>query len=118
MHPDANIRRVVAESLIRIGAVHFQQEAPFRFTSGIYSPVYVDCRRPISFVSERNLIIRSALDILSDFHYDVVAGGETAGIAYAAILAHALEKELVYVRKQNKGFGRNLLIEGDFNPGV
>lgn len=112
-----DIRYKVADSLIRIGAVHFRQEPPFRFTSGTYSPVYVDCRRPISFVLERNLIISAAVEILSDSQFDVIAGGETAGIPYAAILAHVLGKEMVYVRKQPKGFGKNLLIEGEFKPG-
>jgi len=41
-----------------------------------------------------------------------VAGGETAGIPYAAWIADALSLPMLYVRKQPKGFGRNAQIEG------
>jgi orotate phosphoribosyltransferase len=46
-----------------------------------------------------------------------VAGGETAGIPYAAWLADRLMLPMCYVRKQPKGFGRNARIEGDLQPG-
>ena len=48
---------------------------------------------------------------------DVVAGGETAGIPFAAFLAALAKKPMVYVRKQPKGFGRMAQIEGDLKPG-
>ena len=45
--------------------------------------------------------------------FDVVAGGETAGIPYAAWIADRLGLPMQYVRKKPKGFGRNAQIEGD-----
>ena len=48
---------------------------------------------------------------------DVVAGGETAGIPFAAFLAALAKKPMIYVRKQPKGFGRMAQIEGDLKPG-
>ena len=53
----------------------------------------------------------------SDLKIDVVAGGETAGIPYAAWIAQATDKPMLYVRKQPKGFGRNAQIEGDLGEG-
>jgi orotate phosphoribosyltransferase len=47
----------------------------------------------------------------------VVAGGETAGIPFAAFLAALAKKSMIYVRKQPKGFGRMAQIEGDLKPG-
>jgi orotate phosphoribosyltransferase len=44
--------------------------------------------------------------------FDVVAGGETAGIPFAAWMADRLMLPMQYVRKQPKGFGRNEQIEG------
>src|SRR5207245_128415 len=49
---------------------------------------------------------------------DVVAGGETAGIAYAAWIAERLALPMQYVRKKPKGFGRNAQIEGDIREGA
>ena len=47
----------------------------------------------------------------------MVAGGETAGIPFAAFLAALAKKPMIYVRKQPKGFGRMAQIEGDLKPG-
>jgi len=44
---------------------------------------------------------------------DVIAGGETAGIPFAAWIADRLMLPMQYVRKKPKGFGRNAQIEGD-----
>jgi orotate phosphoribosyltransferase len=48
---------------------------------------------------------------------DVVAGGETAGIPFAAWLAERMALPMIYVRKKPKGFGRNAQIEGDLAEG-
>ena len=48
---------------------------------------------------------------------DVVAGGETAGIPFAAWLADRMMLPMQYIRKKPKGFGRNAQIEGDLHPG-
>ena len=47
--------------------------------------------------------------------FDLVAGGETAGIPYAAFISEKIKKPMVYIRKQPKGFGKNQQIEGNFN---
>jgi orotate phosphoribosyltransferase len=49
--------------------------------------------------------------------FDSVAGGETAGIAFAAWVAERLNLPMQYVRKKAKGFGRNTQIEGELKPG-
>jgi orotate phosphoribosyltransferase len=41
-----------------------------------------------------------------------VAGGETAGIPYAAFLSDRLNLPMLYIRKKPKGFGRMSQIEG------
>ena len=45
----------------------------------------------------------------------IIAGGETAGIPYAAYISEKLKKPMVYIRKKPKGFGINKQIEGDFH---
>ena len=70
-----------AEILIDIGAVSISVEKPFTLTSGKKSPVYVDCRKIISFPKERNM--KMALQILQNrASFDVIAISETAGIPF------------------------------------
>ena len=41
-----------------------------------------------------------------------IAGGETAGIPFAAFVAERMALPMTYVRKKPKGYGRNARIEG------
>ncbi len=45
------------------------------------------------------------------------AGGETAGIPFAAWIADKMNLPMQYVRKKPKGFGRDAQIEGDIHEG-
>ena len=107
---------IIAEKLINIGSVKFSFEKHFTLTSGLKSPVYVDCRKIISFMDERELIMNEALNYFekNKIQFDLVAGGETAGIPYAAIISEKIKKPMVYIRKKPKGFGQNQQIEGNF----
>ena len=107
---------IIAEKLIDIESVKFSFENHFTLTSGLKSPVYVDCRKIISFIDERELIMNEALSYFekNKIQFDLVAGGETAGIPYAAIISEKIKKPMVYVRKKPKGFGQNQQIEGHF----
>ena len=110
--------RRVSDLLLDIEAVHIRPHEPFTFTSGLKSPVYVDCRKIISFPVARTAIMDAAAETLGRLEpFDVVAGGETAGIPFAAWLAERLNLPMVYVRKQPKGFGRNARIEGHMREG-
>lgn len=106
----------VAKILLEIEAVNFRPEEPYILTSGKASPVYIDCRKLISFNRARRTVMSLAKDMLQQnagFEvFDYVAGGETAGIPYAAWMADQLDSSMLYVRKKPKGFGRNAQIEG------
>jgi orotate phosphoribosyltransferase len=106
----------IAEKLIDIQSVQFSFDKNFILTSGLKSPVYVDCRKIISFVDERNFIMNESIKYLknNNLEFDLVAGGETAGIPYAAIIAEKLNKPMLYIRKKPKSFGKNQQIEGVF----
>ena len=108
---------IIAEKLIDIKSVQFSFNNHFTLTSGLKSPVYVDCRKIISFVEERTFIMDAALKYLrtNNLEFDLVAGGETAGIPYAAFISEKIKKPMIYIRKQPKGFGKNQQIEGSFN---
>jgi orotate phosphoribosyltransferase len=110
-----------AQYYLDTGAVRFMQDKPFIFTSGWASPVYNDSRWLISFPDVRTALMDFAVatidrDIGRD-KIDAVAGGETAGIAFAAWVADRLHLPMQYVRKKPKGFGRGAQIEGKLDPG-
>ena len=111
-----------AGHLLDIGAVHLRPSDPFTLTSGRQSPTYVDCRKIISFPDARNALMEMAVTCLESAigwdNIDVLAGGETAGIPFAAFLAERTGKPMVYVRKEPKGFGRGAQIEGTFEDGA
>ena len=119
--PKDEIARLTAGMLLEVGAVHFNAAEPFTLASGLPSPTYIDCRKLISFPR-----IRSAtMDFLTctvlreaGFEaFDCVAGGETAGIPFSALIAERLALPMTYVRKKPKGYGRNARIEGVMGDG-
>jgi orotate phosphoribosyltransferase len=118
---DALARRErMARILIDIGAVGARPDEPFTLTSGAKSPVYIDCRRLISFVGEREEAMAMMEALVKETvrePIEYVAGGETAGIPYAAFLSARMRVPMLYVRKQAKGFGRNAQVEGDVVDG-
>jgi orotate phosphoribosyltransferase len=111
-----------ARMMLEIKTFQFNAKQPFVFTSGWASPVYVDCRKIISYPRLRSAMMDfSAATILNEVGYeslDVVTGGETAGIPFAAWIADKLSLPMQYVRKKAKGFGRNAQIEGEVIPGA
>jgi len=115
------IAELTAKMLIEVEAVRFMTEKPFIFTSGWASPVYTDCRRLISFPRVRRTLIDFGVATIEREigfeQFDAVAGGETAGIPFAAWMADRLMLPMQYVRKKPKGFGRNAQIEGRIDPG-
>lgn len=120
--PDKDlIAELVAKMLWEIGAVHFRADEPYKFTSGLASPVYIDCRKLISYPRIRSAVsdfgVATVMRNAGFEKYDCIAGGETAGIPYAAFIAERMALPMIYIRKKPKGFGRNARIEGDLKEG-
>jgi len=114
--PKDEIARLTARALLEIGAVHFNATTPFNLASGLPSPTYIDCRKLISYPRIRSMLMDFlSLTVLRDAGFeafDNVAGGETAGIPFAALVAERLALPMTYIRKKPKGYGRNARIEG------
>ena len=112
---------VTAKMLVEVGAVNFNAKEPFILTSGWASPGYLDCRRLISFPRVRETLMEFGVSkILKNAgfeQFDAIAGGETAGIPFAAWIAERMMLPMQYVRKKPKGFGRNAQIEGVIEEG-
>jgi orotate phosphoribosyltransferase len=113
------IARQAAGILLQTESVLLNAREPFQYTSGHIGPVYVDCRRPLSFPQERtklmDLAVQSLKEAETDKPFDLIAGAETAGIPYGALLSERLGKPFIYVRKKPKGHGRMSQIEGTFD---
>jgi orotate phosphoribosyltransferase len=109
-------RQKIANILLSIGCVNINFKNKFILTSGKKSPVYVDCRKLVSFPKEREIIINEMSKQIKDIYKGeiIVAGGETAGIPYSSFISQKLKLPMVYIRKQPKGFGKGKLIEGEF----
>jgi orotate phosphoribosyltransferase len=117
----ATIARLTAGMLLETRSVNFRPEDPYILASGLPSPTYIDCRRLIGFPRVRSTLMDfMAATVLRDAGFeafDVIAGGETAGIPFATLLAERLALPMAYVRKKPKGYGRNARIEGPMAEG-
>lgn len=117
----SEVSKRVAEMLLSTGSIQVYQDKPFVFVSGRISPVYIDCRKLLSFSAQREYIVtalaKTAEADIGLESIDVVAGGETAGIPYASFVAHILKKPMIYIRKQPKGYGGTKQIEGILEAG-
>jgi orotate phosphoribosyltransferase len=121
-YPDApEMARLTARMLLEIKAVHFNAETPFTLASGLPSPTYIDCRKLISYPRIRatlmDFLTVTVMRNAGFEAFDNIAGGETAGIPFAAMVAERMALPMTYVRKKPKGYGRNARIEGEMREG-
>ena len=117
----AVMARLTARMLLDIQAVHFNAREPFTHASGNKAPTYIDCRKLISFPRIRSTLMDFLVaKVMGDAGFeafDNIAGGETAGIPFAAMVAERMALPMTYVRKKPKGYGRNARIEGVMTEG-
>lgn len=121
-YPDSTeIARLTARMLLEIKAVHFNAREPFKLASGLPSPTYIDCRKLISYPRIRatlmDFLTVTVMRNAGFEAFDNIAGGETAGIPFAAFVAERMALPMTYVRKKPKGYGRNARIEGAMTEG-
>ncbi len=114
MTSPAEMATATAKVLIETKSVLFNIDPPYTYTSGRKGPVYTDVRRLISFPAQRTQLMDYAAEMIKTNcpNLELVAGGETAGIPYAAFVSERLKLPMLYVRKKPKGHGRNAQIEG------
>lgn len=119
--PREEIARLTARMLLEIGAVNFNTREPYTLASGLPSPSYIDCRKLISYPRIRSTLMDFlTVTVMRDAGFeafDNIAGGETAGIPFAALVAERMGLPMTYVRKKPKGYGRNARIEGAMTEG-
>ena len=111
---------ITAEILLNLKCINFSPKKQFKLTSGKKSPIYCDCRRLISFPKEMKTITNLAVKKIKSLNnlnkISNIAGGESAGIPFATLIASKLNLPMTYIRKEKKKFGKNSQIEGVIKP--
>lgn len=104
----------IAETLLKLNAVILRTKPPFRWVSGILSPIYTDNRILMSYPGEREFIVGSFIKLIkkNKLKFDGFAATATAGIPWAAWIAQKMKKPMVYVRNESKDHGKENLVEG------
>jgi len=113
------VDRLLARSLMDLGAVLLRPSAPFTWASGWHSPIYCDNRRILSSPEVRFFVAQALADEAARLYpeAEVVAGVATGAIAHGVLAADRLGKPFVYVRPKPKDHGTGSQIEGVLEPG-
>ena len=119
MSREKEIKKLIAEDLLRIKAVFLRPEDPFTWASGIKSPIYCDNRLTLTDVEARDAVENGLAELIKTNYpeAEVLMGTSTAGIAHAAITGHLLNMPMGYVRSGAKDHGRQNQIEGRLEKG-
>jgi uridine monophosphate synthetase len=113
-------RKVVADTLFRIGAIKFgefrlklhekQPNAPL-------SPIYVDLRLLRSFPEAMEETVALYRELARPLAHNLLADVPTAATPIVAILSHITKIPMISPRMDGKGHGAGRSIDGVFTPG-
>lgn len=114
-----SVSEKVARILLELNAVTLNPNKPYRYASGMLSPVYTDCRVIIAYPDKRKEVRDLYIEAIngSGVEFEIVAGTATAGIPHAAWIAEKLELPMIYVRGKAKDHGKENLVEGIIEEG-
>jgi orotate phosphoribosyltransferase len=111
----------VAEILLDVGAVSLNAVNPFKYASGMLSPIYTNCRVLTSYPNERKVIVdllKSTIERSIGREFDIVVGTASSGISLATYLASYFGLPMAYVRAAAKEHGKGKQIEGAIKEGM
>ncbi|MDP3733079.1 MAG: orotate phosphoribosyltransferase [Candidatus Daviesbacteria bacterium] len=115
-----NTAQQVAKMLLEIKAVTLSPQKPYKFVSGMYSPIYTDNRLLMGYPVKRKEITVFMANLMKekDLSPEIIAGTSTAGIPPAAWLAELLALPMIYVRGSSKDHGKGKQVEGVMKKGA
>ncbi|WP_071459387.1 orotate phosphoribosyltransferase [Bacillus massilinigeriensis] len=114
------MKKEIAGKLLDIKAVTLNIEEPYKWSSGLRSPIYCDNRLTLSYPQVRKSIAAGLVQLVKK-HYpeaDLIAGTATAGIPHAAWVSDLLDLPMCYVRSKAKSHGQGNQIEGSVQAGM
>jgi orotate phosphoribosyltransferase len=110
-------RQKTSRLLLEIKAVTINTRKPYKFRSGILSPIYTDNRLLMSYPNKWKEVIDSLINIIINEvgiqNVGVICGTSTAGIPHAAYIAEKLGLPMIYVKSKKDEYGKFTIIEGD-----
>lgn len=114
-------KKMVDELAMVLLKVKALQTGTFTLASGKLSSYYIDLRSVPSFPGAYRYVIDCYLELIRNdvglSTFDAIAGIPTAGLVFSSPVALQLEKPMIYVRKEEKEYGRQKRIEGSIKPG-
>jgi orotate phosphoribosyltransferase len=114
-------KKMVEELAMVLLKVKALQIGTFTLASGKLSSYYIDMRAVPSFPGAYRYVIDCYVELIRDdiglSNFDAIAGVPTAGLVYSSPIALELGKPMIYVRKEEKDYGRKKRIEGSIKPG-
>lgn len=90
---------------------------PVQHSQGYYVPYYFDFRGAAAIPAVRDVMVYALVAKVRRYRVQVIAGAETAGMAWGALVADRLKLPFVYVRKERKKFLNKRTVEGIFKDG-
>lgn len=108
----------IARLLLQIKAIKLNPQTPFKWASGIISPIYCDNRILWSYPLERNIVVNKLVELVKlKGDFNLIAGVATAGIPHGMLIADRLNLPFIYVRSAPKDHGTKSAIEGFYKNG-
>ena len=108
-----------SKKLLQINAIKLNPKNPFKWASGINSPIYCDNRLILSEIETRKYICNELCVLINKKfkRTEVIAGVATGAIGIGMMVAQQLNKPFIYIRSSKKQHGRKNSIEGGFIKG-
>jgi uridine monophosphate synthetase len=100
--------------LHEVGCIQFGQ---FTLASGRQSPIYIDLRRMTAAPGLLRRAAEAYAELLRPLSFDHLAGVPYAALTIGTAVALAMNRPLIYPRKEAKAYGLGKNVEGVFTPG-
>jgi uridine monophosphate synthetase len=104
----------LADRLLEAGCVKF---GGFTLKSGLQSPIYLDLRQLISSPSLLGEVAAAYDELMSGLEFDRLAALPYAALPIGAAISLHGGRPMIYPRREAKGYGTGVEIEGLFVPG-
>ena len=104
----------LADGLLEVGCVKFGE---FTLKSGQLSPIYLDLRRLVAFPSLLKSVAVAYAEIMQNLQFDQIAPLPYAAMPIGTAISIATGWKMLYPRKEVKGYGTQVEVEGVFDEG-
>ncbi|GAB4434951.1 MAG: hypothetical protein Kow002_21650 [Anaerolineales bacterium] len=106
--------KTLADGLLEAGCVKFGE---FTLKSGATSPIYIDLRRLVAFPALLKEAAKAYAEIMRGLAFDQIAALPYAAMPIGTAISLHGGWMMVYPRKEVKGYGTKVEVEGVFEAG-